>query len=229
VAEPAVAPRGAWERWAPLAGVAAVVLWVIGIASGGEVPDTFEATGEEWLAYITGNEGRILTSRLLLLLGYFLFIVFLGTLRTRLLAFEGEPRHWTALAFGSGIATAAMLVASATTILAAAAAADGLEPAAAQALAVAEYAFFIGAEITGAGLLVATGVLALRTAVLPGWLGWASLVIALALLVLFGPVGFIAIVVGFPLWVLVVSILLWRRGEQAVRARDGTSSEAPSS
>jgi hypothetical protein len=229
MAEPFAAQQRAWGRWTPLAGVAAVVLWVTSVLTGGAVPDTFEATGDEWLTYITGNEGRILVSRLLFLLGDFLFIWFLATLRTRLSAAEEEPRLLTAVAFGSGIATAVMLIAAVTPVLAASAAADALEPAAAQGLAVAEYAFFIGAEIAGAALVSATGVLAIRTAALPAWLGWASLVLALALLVLFGPVGFIAVIVGFPLWVLVVSILLWRRGEPAVPARRSASPGVPRS
>jgi len=225
MAEPFSAPPPVWERWAPLAGVAAVVLWVTGILVDPGIPDLFEATGEEWLSFVTGNESGILASRLPFLLGYFLLIVFLGTLRTWLLAAEGEPRQWTAIAFGGGIAMAVMLIMSSTPVLAAASASDGLEPSAAQALGVVEYAFFIGAEIAGAVLLVATGVLAIRTAILPAWLGWTSLVLALLMLVV-GPVGFVALVVGFPLWVLVVSVLLWRRSGRAVPARQTTSPEA---
>jgi hypothetical protein len=227
--QPSVAPRRAWawQRWAPLAGVVAVVLWVIGILLDPGIPDLFVATGQEWLAFVSGNAGGILTSRLLLLIGDFLFILFLGTLRTRLSAVEAEPRHWTAIAFGGGTATAAMLIGTSTPVLAAAAAADGLEPSAAQALGVVEYAFFVGAEIAGAVLLVATGMLAIRTAVLPTWLGWASLVVALLMLIVIGPIGFIAIVIGLPLWVLVVSILLWRRGEPVVLVRQASSPGPP--
>jgi hypothetical protein len=213
--EPFDAPRQAWawERWLPLAGVGAVVLWVIGIVVDPGTPDLFEATGEEWLTFVNDNEGGIFAMRSLFLLGNFLFLLFLGTLRTSLLTAEGEPRRWTALAFGGGIATAVMLIASSAPVLAAAAAADSLEPSAAQALGVVEYAFFIGAEVTGAVLLFATGVLAIRTTVLPAWLGWASLVLALLMLIVVGPIGFIAIVAGLPLWVLVVSVLLLRRRE----------------
>jgi hypothetical protein len=220
MAEPFVAPRPpwAWERWLPLAGVAAVVLWVTAILLDPGTPGLFEAPGEEWLTFVTGNEGGILASRMLLLLGDFLLIVFLGTLRTSLRTFEGEPGHWTAIAFGSGIATAVMLMAASTPVLAAAAAADALEPSAAQALGVVEYAFFIGAGITAAVLLTSTGLLAVRTGGLPAWLGWASLVVALLLLINIGPIAFIAIVIGFPLWVLVTSVLLWRRRERAASA-----------
>lgn len=226
MAEPFLPARRAWawERWAPLAGAAAVVLWVIGFLIGGpDSPDFQNATGQEWLTYITGDEGRILTSRLLFLLGVFLFLVFLGTLRARLAAAEGEPAHWTAVAFGSGIATAVLLIANATPILAAAVAADALEPPAAQALGVAEIGFFVGAEIAGAVLLVAAGLLAIRTGILPAWLGWASLVVALLLLIL--PIGWAALLIGFPLWVLVVSILLWRSGERPALPRQTTTTE----
>jgi hypothetical protein len=45
------------------------------------------------------------------------------------------------------------------------------------------------------------------TASLPRWLAWVSLVVALALIIL--PIGWAALLFAFPLWVLVVSYLLW--------------------
>ena len=215
VRESSVVARSAWGQRAPLVGVAAFVLWVVGIAVDPGIPDLFVDSGEEWLTFVSDHEDGILVSRLVLLIGDFLFILFLGTLRTRLTAVETGRRHWTAIAFGGGLVTAAMLIGTATPVLAASSAADGLEPSAAQALGVIEYAFFIGAGIAGASLLAGTGILAIRTAVLPTWLGWASLVVALLMLIIVGPIGFIAIVLGLPLWVLVVSILLWRRDDPA--------------
>lgn len=205
-------------RLAPLVGVGAVALWVIGIALDPGVPDLFVDSGAEWLTFVGDNAGGINASRLALLLGDFLFLLFLGTLRTRLSAFEVAPQHWTAIAFGGGLLTAAMLIGTSAPVLAASAAADGLEPSAAQALGVLEFAFFIGAGIAGASLLAATGILAIRTAVLPTWFGWVSMVIALLMLTVIGPIGFIAIVLGLPLWVLAVSILLWRRTSTAPAA-----------
>jgi hypothetical protein len=140
---------------------------VVGIALDPGVPDLFVDSGAKWLTFVSDNAGGINGSRLLLLLGDFLFILFLGTLRTRLSAFEAAPRHWTAIAFGGGLVTAAMLIGTSTPVLAASAAADALEPSAAQALGVVEFAFFIGAGIAGASLLSATGMIAIRTAVLP--------------------------------------------------------------
>ena len=224
MAEPIVAPAptSSWQRWMPLAGVAAVILWVIGFLVGGpDSPDFENATGQEWLSYVTGNENQILTSRVLFLLGVLLFLVFLGALRSSLRTAEGGPAFWTAVAFGSGIATAALLIANATPLLAAAIAADVLEPGAAQALGLAEIAFFIGAEVAAATFLVAAGLLTIRTAVLPRWLGWASLALALVLLIL--PIGWAGLLLGFPLWVLVVSVLLWRRGQQTAPPRQTTT------
>ena len=227
MSEPFLSERAGWERWAPLAGAGAVVLWVVGFlldANASDAPDFQNASPQEWQAYVTGNEGQILTSRLLFLLGVFLFLFFLGTLRVWLRTAEGEPAHWTGIAFASGIVTAAMLIANATPMLAASIAADALEPAAAQALGIAEIAFFVGAEIAAAALLAATGLLAIRTAILPAWLGWASLAVALLLLIL--PIGWAALLIGFPLLVLAVSILLWQRGKRSALPQHAAGPEA---
>jgi hypothetical protein len=48
------------------------------------------------------------------------------------------------------------------------------------------------------------------------------------MLTVIGPIGFIAIVIGLPLWVLVVSILLWRRGEPVVLVRQASNPAPPS-
>lgn len=187
--------------------MAAFVLWMVSIALDPGTPDLFVATGDEWLTFIKENESGIYVARLLFLLGVFALILFVGTLRTRLSAGEGPPGHWTALAFGSGIATAALLLLGQTPVAAAAAASDGLDASSAQALGIVEYAFFIGAGVTGAALLVATGVLAVRTATLPAWFGWVSFVLA-ALMLVGGTVGFIALLPGFPLWLITASIIL---------------------
>ena len=81
-----------------------------------------------------------------------------------------------------------------------------------------EVSFFYAAEVAAASLLDATGLLPLRTGVLPGWLGWASFVIAVLLLVVNTPIGFIAFLLGFELWVIVVSVVLWLRGREAAPA-----------
>jgi hypothetical protein len=205
--------RDLWERFGPLSGVAAVVLWIIGfllfLATEVEGADT----AAEILAGYESDENLILLAAWLFVLGGVLFLWFLGTLRTRLLAAEGAPGRLTAIAFAAGIATAVFLMSLPLGDVAGALA-DDLEPAAAQALNEVGTAFFVGAEFSALALVVATALLVLRTGALPRWLGWVSLVLGLLLLI--GPIGWLGLIFGFPIWVLVVSFLLWQRGETFV-------------
>lgn len=219
MADPFMADRlSAWERWGPLAGVTAVVLMVVGVMSGafgGPPPD--EGTGQEWLSYFRENERQIYLSTLVFFIGIVLFVWFLTHLRVSLLAFEGESGHWTAAAFVSGMATAVMLVAITTPGFAGAFSNNALEPAAAQALGVAALVFFVGAQIFAAILLAATALVILRSRALPAWLAWASLVVAV---LLFTPIGFLGLLIGFPLWVVAVSLLLWRTRDRRLAAAE---------
>jgi hypothetical protein len=196
----------AWERYAPLTGVLAVVLWVIGtIVYQSAVDAKNPAT---LLDSYRNEEGSILVGGFLWLLGTFFFFWFLGSLRARLIALETGVQRLTAIAFGGGVAAAVFGFALPGPDMAAAIA-DGadLSGPAAEAIRVVGDTFFIGAEMSAAVLLAATGVHALRTRSLPRWLAWVSLVVALVLIIL--PIGWAGLLFAFPLWVLVVSYLLW--------------------
>jgi hypothetical protein len=200
-------------RWTPLAGVAAVVLIVVGVVAGAfGGPEPNEGTGQEWLTYFRDNETQIYLSGLVFAIGVIVFLWFLGGLRTALLAAEAAAGQWAAVAFGAGIAMAAMLMAIVAPGAAGAFANDALEPAAAQSLGLMSFIFFIGAQVFGAAFLAATALAALRSGQLPVWLAWATLAVAVVLLT---PIGFLALLIGFPLWVLAVSVLLWRKGRSA--------------
>ncbi len=84
---------------------------------------------------------------------------------------------------------------------------DALEPAAAQSLGMMSFIFFIAAQVFAAAFFVAPALAAIRSGVLPSWLAWVSVALAVVLLT---PIGFLALLIGFPLWVLVVSVLLWQ-------------------
>jgi hypothetical protein len=203
-----------WERFGPLSGVAAVVLWILGFALflTSEVDGAEGAT--EILAGYEEDEALIWVAAWLFVLGCVLFLWFLGALRNRLLAAEGVPGYLTPIAFGAGIATAVFLMGLPSGDLAGALA-DDLEPAAAQALHEIGTAFFLGAEFSALVLVLATGLIALRTGVLPRWFGWVSLVLAILLVI--APIGWLGLIFGFPLWVLLASWLLWQRGEGTYR------------
>jgi hypothetical protein len=194
------------ERYAPLTGAVAVVLWVLGIIIGESATDDGSPT--TLLNSYRHDEGQILLGGFLWLLGTFFFFWFLGSLRTRLLAVDGGSGRLSSVAFGGGLAAAIFGLALPGPDMSAAIA-DGadLSTQAATALNVMGDVFFIGAEMSAAVLLAAVGLLALRGA-FPRWVGWLSLLIALVLIVL--PIGWAGLIFAFPLWTLLMTYLLWK-------------------
>lgn len=203
-----------WERYAPLAGVLAVILWAISVFviestdSPGE-----DAGGQEVAAYFESEGGTILAGSFIFMLGTAVFLWFLGSLRARLYGAEGGARRMTSIVFGSGLVVAAMSMG-----LMAPQAAGGLlaeetnaaiDPGAAQAFEALGDGFFVAAEATVAIFFLAVAVAALRTHALPVWLGWASLVFGIAAIVPW--IGWAVYIFGLPLWVLVVSLWLFLR------------------
>ena len=199
-----------WERLAALAGPVAVVLWVLGIVirEASNLPDD-EASGDQVLGWYASDENTILTAGFIFMLGALFFLVFLGALRVRLLGAEGPVGFLTAIAYASGVAVAVCLLLLPGPDISAALANEELTGDAALALNNLGDIFFLGAELSAALMLAATGLVLIRTRVLPGWLGWLSLVIALWLLIV--PVGWAGLLLGFTLWTLLVGVLLWLR------------------
>ena len=200
-----------WERLAPLTGSVAVVLWVVGAIVIQGPTDTDNPA--ETLSAYREDDGRILSGGFIFQLGTLFFIWFLGSLRSRLGWAEGGLLRRTAIAFGAGLATAIFLLLLPGPDMAGALSDDDeLSAPMASALHTIGDAFFIAAELAAAVLLAATAVVALQTGVLPRWLAWVSLLVALVLLI--APIGWAALLFAFPLWVLAVSVLLWRGAEE---------------
>lgn len=203
-----------WERFAPLAGVLAVILWVVGIIlleSAGDVAD--EASGQVLATHYEENSGSILAGSFIFMLGAAVFVWFLGTLRARILGSEGGFGRLAATTFGAGILTAVMAIGLAAPDAAAALSADQLarplEAGAADALSALGDGFFIGGEASVVVLFLAAGLSALRFGALPTWLGWVSILFALGALLPW--IGWAVFIWGLPLWVLAASIWMFLR------------------
>ena len=69
-------------------------------------------------------------------------------------------------------------------------------------------AFFAGVQLFAIPLVLATALATLRYGPLPRGFGWASAVLALILAI--PPVGWLGVYLGLPLWVLLLSVLLYR-------------------
>jgi hypothetical protein len=198
-----------WERFAPLAGIVAVAMWVIGtiVAESTDISDS--DTGLEVLAVFRNDTGTILTGGIIFVFGVVFFIWFLGSLRARMLLAEGGLGRLTSIAYGSGMLAALCLLFQVAPLVQGALDEDDLGPGAAQSLQVISEAFFGGTEITLIPMLIAVGLLTMRTRVFPMWLGWASFFLALVLVII--PIGWLGVVFLFPIWTIVTSVLLFLR------------------
>jgi MFS family permease len=191
------------------------VIFAIGFLTSGSTPDT-DAPGEEVIAHYS-DQNKIFALTIALALAAVLFLFFAGVLRQSLGSSSRAPEWLATVAFGGGIVYAVSLAIFAMGQVMLIDAADLGRPEVAQALNIFDNDNFFPAVIGLATILLATGWHTLRSSVLPPWLGWVSLV--LGVLAFAGPLGFLAFLL-FPVWVAVVSILLYRRTTAAADALD---------
>ncbi|MFB3049261.1 MAG: hypothetical protein ACE1Z9_03820 [Acidimicrobiia bacterium] len=198
-----------WERFAPLTGVVFVVLLVAGVV----VINNYDylPPAAEIESFYEDSSTAISVGAFLALLSVFFFLWFLGSVRSTLRVTEGGTGRLSAVAFGGGVAAAAAMIVGYSATLAAAQRAGttgGIGADAATSLHdLASVLVGNTAPIAFAVLVAATALVALRTGVFPAWLAWVSVVLAVGLLT---PLNYIFM--GFALlWVLIVSILLFRQ------------------
>jgi hypothetical protein len=201
-----------WERWSALAGVLFVALFAVALALSGNTGDNpTEVT--DWYAD-DANQTKTFVAWFLYIGSAIAFLSFLGTLRDMLMRAEGGPGTLSALVFGPGIAFTALYVAAVSLFAAPAALAGDsdfkVDPNTAEMFTNAGYLTLVSGVMLASILVLSASTAALRTGVMPAWLGWTGLVVAVIMLF---AVFFIPILI-FVAWVLVVSLLMvvtaWR-------------------
>ena len=196
-----------WERWAILSGALAVPFWVAGVALiSAKVKGS---KGPEILTHYHQHSNGILAAGLLWSIGVVLFIWFLGSLRSHYLAAEGGAGRLTALAYGGGIAAAAIAALIPVADEVGALDKNDFDASGAAVLHHFSDGFFVATEYTLPVFFFAGAILALRYAALPKWLGWFSVLIGIVLLI--GPIGWAAFIFATPIWILIVSVWLFMR------------------
>lgn len=198
--------QGRLDRLAPLAGALFAVVFAVGILTSGDTPAT-DASGEEVIAHY-GDAGTVYVGIFALLIGAVLFLFFAGVLRGALVGSTRAPEWLATVVFGGAVIYAVALAVFAMSQIMLVDASDLGQPQVAQALNIFDNDNFFPAVLGLATMLLATGWHVLRSAVLPRWLAWVSVV--LGVLAMAGPAGFIAFL-AFPLWVLAVSVVLFQR------------------
>jgi hypothetical protein len=104
-----------FARYAAASGILAVLL-VVGSFLGLILPNApdLDAPGTDWAAYFTDHQSRIQVGVIVLGVGLFFFIWFLGSLRTALARAEGGEGRLASVAFGGGIVAVATLLVAAS-------------------------------------------------------------------------------------------------------------------
>jgi hypothetical protein len=198
-----------WERYAPLTGVAAVLLWIIGtfLLEKDDRPEGKDTA--EFVAWVNQNDTAIIVGTIVFGFGVLFFLWMLGSLRASLFAAEGGTGRLATIAFAGGVATAISMMFTVLPHAQAAFNKDDTSDTSIDALVHMGDAFFGGVELFAIPMLVATALVTLRFGGLPRWFAWVSLVLALILAI--PPIGWLGVIVGLPLWVLLLSVLLYRQ------------------
>ena len=205
------------ERFGLAAGALAAVLWVVGVvlleAAGNPAGP---ASGDEIAQFYRDERALILAASTLHALGGFLFLWFVAALRPVIDAAGGSSWLATAVVVGGTAGGALMLALTGGQSTGATTDAELLTPDTAIVFWRLAHGFFVGAEIALALFLGALSILALRGLLLPRWLGWFGIVVAVILLI--PPIGWAALLFLLPLWLIIASVLLWRRDPASASA-----------
>src|SRR5262245_11897861 len=227
----ALVKRSRLERWAPIGGILFVALMVIGSMLVGNVPNP-DASAHEIAKYLsdTGRQTHNIIGAYLWVVGALAFLWFLTRLRNDLRRAEGGTGFLSNLAFGAGVAFAAVWMVSAA-IYASVAYAVALrdapvgDPDLVRVLpTLGRLVLRIGGGFAGILVLLAASAVILRTGVFGRWLGWLGLVAATVLLF---DVVYITIF-PFWVWVFIASVVMLVRREATARLNARTEEAATS-
>jgi hypothetical protein len=192
-------------RYAPLAGVAFFVLTVVTIVLSNESPDSDDSTAKV-VEYWTDNEDSEVAAAFVATFASFFFLWFAGSVRATVARVEAAGGRLATLLFGGAVLSAAGLMTNNAIQFTVAETAGEVPPDVTQTLSVLYADFFFPISMGIAIFLLASGIAALSYGALPRWLGWAAVVLGVLIVT---PVWFVGLF-GSVLWVLVVSVLLFR-------------------
>lgn len=204
-----------FEKLAPLSGVVAAVLMIVGSVVIGFYE--YLPPADRVADFLSRNATRVAVGGYVGGISALFLVWFAGSVYSALREHEGTGRLAT-VAFGGGV-FASVIMATAFAGMIAAAGRAGTEGGITAGEAVALYDVWssvmgVTMPIGLAVLIGATAAVSLRTSAFPAWFGWVSAIIALGLI---SPVGYVVMAGGL-VWVLVVSIWLYARGASEIVA-----------
>lgn len=192
-------------RLAPLSGIAFVALMISVISFEGEEMDADAAPAAVLTHWADRADLRLLVASLSAAALLFL-LVFAASLRSALRSREPAEASASVVSFAGAVVAAGGLSASAWATLAASRAADAGSADAVAPLDHLVQSAWLPITAGFAVMLIAAGIGGIRTGTLPRPLGWTALILGIAFLT---PAGIAAFLLT-PLWILAVSVLLFR-------------------
>ena len=214
-----------WQRLLALSGLAFAILFLVGwFASGGDAPD-YGAPDRDWVEWADDNQWKSRIGAFSMLLAGVLFLHYAGTVRSVLGAAEATARSSVQLArvaFAgalvgmAGMATAIVIIASSTS--------EGadVDPVVTKAVASASAGPFLVSAMGFATLLLAAGLLTIRTGAFARWTGVVALIGGVSFLVTFAAIlsglgedslfgfGFFPGVLSLVIWSIATSLARYR-------------------
>lgn len=196
-----------FRRFLPYTGVICAISLLAYMVLGGTPPDD-SATPAKFLDFYGNNQTAGFLSNFVFANLFAAFALFFATeIRATLRSGEAGESIYSSLAFAGGIAIAvAMSIAGMVSVAAFAAGDKGYEAATLALGLLAAYSF-LPWMVSGAALFLAVGIGGLKTATLPKWISWLSVVMGV---LCFTPGG-IAVFVIQPIWFVGMAVVLIRR------------------
>ena len=219
-----------WQRLLALSGVAFAVLFLVGwFASGGDAPD-YRASDQAWTNWADDNQWKSRIGAFAMLLAVFVFLHFAATIRTALGGAElrvGGSVQLARVALAGAITGIAGMVMAIVIISSATTEGADADPVVARAIASASAGPFLLSAMGFAALLMAAGLLTLRSEVFARWTGVVALIGAVSFLVAFAAVlaglgedsifgfGFFPGVLALVIWSISTSVANYRAATDA--------------
>jgi hypothetical protein len=205
-----------------LTGVLFVALLVAGFIVGGDTPDG-DSAGAKVVAHYKDNEAKNVIAIILIALSTVPMLFFASTFRERArAALPGRSVIPNVILLAGGL-TAAGLLGAGVIHLALTDLGDEISAPAAQALNALDNDSWIAFAPPVAMLMLGGSLAAIRGALLPTWLGWVGVVL---FVLQFTPAGFFAAMLAL-VWIIIVSVLLYLRGETSGLAPDERAAPVP--
>jgi hypothetical protein len=205
-----------------LSGALFVVLLVAGFLIGGDTPDG-DAAALKVVSYYKENDTQNAIAIAVIALSTVPLLFFASTFSETVRAALPGRSVIPNFILITGVLTAAGLLGAAVIHLALTDLADDIRPQAAQALNALDNDSWIGFAPPAAMLVLGGSLAALRSTLLPTWLGWAGIVLFVCQ---FTPAGFFAALLAL-IWIIVVSVLLYLRGDAGAGAPGQPAAVAP--